>query len=156
MFSSPGEWYQTFNFLNDAGHTENGIYALRSLYGFDGMSFEDLRGFRSIKSKLTGHGESHLNPEGVLVSNGPLGSSLPIAQGLAMADRVSGNDRVTICIVSDGAAMEGEAKEAFAAIPGFAAKGNSIPLSWSFPTMIPNSPDASVRMPTICTRHSDR
>ncbi|MEI2685564.1 MAG: hypothetical protein V9G14_04250 [Cypionkella sp.] len=33
---------------------------------------EDLKLFRSIQSKLTGHGESHLNPEGVLLSNGPL------------------------------------------------------------------------------------
>ena len=39
-----------------------------------------------------------------------------------MADKVRKNDRVTICTVSDGASMEGEAKEAFAAIPGLAAK----------------------------------
>ncbi|MBM3876487.1 MAG: transketolase [Verrucomicrobia bacterium] len=123
MFATGGrEWHEAFNFSNDAGHTENGVYALRANYGFDGMTFDDLRGFRSIKSKLTGHGESHLNPGGVLLSNGPLGSSLPQAQGLAIGDRVAGRDRVTICTVSDGAAMEGEAKEAFAAIPGLAAK----------------------------------
>ncbi len=115
-------WHEAFNFVNDAGHTENGIYALRANYGFDDLTFEDLKGFRSIKSKLTGHGESHLNPEGVLVSNGPLSSALAQAQGLAIADRVAQRDRVTICTVSDGAAMEGEAKEAFAAIPGLAAK----------------------------------
>ena len=44
-----------------------------------------------------------------------------------MADHLTGNERVTICIVSDGAAMEGEAKEAFAAIPGFASKGGLNP-----------------------------
>src|SRR5919109_1420327 len=107
-------WYEAYNFVNDAGHTENGIYALRALYGFDGQTFEDLKGFRSIKSKLTGHGESHLNPQGVLLSNGPLGSALPQAQGLAIADKVAKRDRITIALVSDGAAMEGEAKEAFA------------------------------------------
>lgn len=115
-------WHEAYNFVNDAGHTENGIYALRALYGFDNMTFDDLKGFRGIKSKLTGHGESHLNPEGVLLSNGPLGSALPQAQGLAIADKVAGRDRVTIITVSDGASMEGEAKEAFAAIPGLAAK----------------------------------
>src|SRR5438876_71789 len=115
-------WYEAYNFVNDAGHTENGIYALRANYGFDKMTFEDLKGFRGIKSKLTGHGESHLNPEGVLLSNGPLGSALPQAQGLAIGDKVAKRDRVTICTVSDGAAMEGEAKESFAAIPGLAAK----------------------------------
>ena len=120
-------WHAAYNFVNDAGHTENGVYALRANCGFDGMTLETLRGFRSIASKLTGHGESHINPEGVLISNGPLGSGLPQAQGLAIADHVAGNDRVTICTVSDGAAMEGEAKESFAAIPGLAAKGRVSP-----------------------------
>jgi transketolase len=123
MFSVSGrEWHQAYNFINDAGHCENGVYAVRSLYGFDGMTTETLKGFRGIHSKLTGHGESHLNPEGVLLSNGPLGSSLPQAQGLAIGDKLAKNDRVTICTVSDGASMEGEAKESFAAIPGLAAK----------------------------------
>ena len=128
MFATQGrQWFEAFNFVNDAGHTENGVYALRANYGFDGMTFNDLRGFRGIKSKLTGHGESHLNPQGVLLSNGPLGSALPQAEGLAIADKVAGNDRVTICTVSDGASMEGEAKEAFAAIPGLASKGKVNP-----------------------------
>ncbi len=123
MFATSGrEWHEAFNYINDAGHTENGVYALRALYGFDGMTFDTLKGFRSISSKLTGHGESHINPEGVLMSNGPLGSSLPQAQGLAIGDKVAKRDRVTICLISDGASMEGEAKEAFAAIPGLAAK----------------------------------
>jgi transketolase len=123
MFATTGrQWHEAFNFVNDAGHTENGIYALRANYGFDKLTFDDLKGFRGIKSKLTGHGESHLNPQGVLLSNGPLGSALPQAQGLAIADKIAKRDRVTICTVSDGASMEGEAKEAFAAIPGLAAK----------------------------------
>ena len=128
MFATQGrEWFEAYNYINDAGHAENGVYALRSMYGFDGMTFDSLKGFRSITSKLTGHGESHLNPEGVLMSNGPLGSSLPQAQGLAIGDKVAQRDRVTICVVSDGASMEGEAKEAFAAIPGLAAKGRLNP-----------------------------
>ena len=121
------QWHEAFNFINDAGHTENGVYALRANYGFDGLNYEALRGFRSIQSKLTGHGESHINPEGILVSNGPLGSSLPQAQGLAIGDKFAGNDRVTICTISDGAMMEGEAKESVAAIPGLAAKGHVNP-----------------------------
>lgn len=121
------QWHEAFNFVNDAGHAENGIYALRTNYGFDGLTFDSLKDFRSIKSKLTGHGESHLNPEGVLLSNGPLSSSVGQAQGLALADKTAGRDRTTILIVSDGASMEGEAKEAFAAIPGLAAKGRVNP-----------------------------
>jgi transketolase len=128
LFATTGRpWHEAYNFVNDAGHAENGIYALRANFGFDGLTFDDLKGFRSIKSKLTGHGESHLNPQGVLLSNGPLGSALPQAQGMALADHAAKRDRVTIVTVSDGASMEGEAKEAFAAIPGLAAKGRLNP-----------------------------
>lgn len=122
MFSA-SPWHQRFNFANDAGHTENGVYALKANYGFADVTVNDLKAFRSITSKLTGHGESHLFPEGVMVSNGPLGSSIPIAQGLAMADVLANHKRTTICVISDGAMMEGEAKEAVSAIPGLAAKG---------------------------------
>lgn len=128
MFGTEGrQWHEAYNFVNDAGHTENGVYALRANYNFDGQNYTALRGFRGIHSKLTGHGESHLNPEGVLISNGPLGSGLPQAQGLAIGDRLAGNDRVTICTISDGAMMEGEAKESVAAIPGLAVKGQVNP-----------------------------
>lgn len=121
-------WFEHFNFVNDIGHAENGIYALRTVLGYGDLTLETLKGFRSLGSRLTGHGESHLYPEGVLLSNGPLGSAFPQAQGLAMADKASGKDRVTLVCVSDGAAMEGEAKEAFAAIPGLAQKGFLNPL----------------------------
>lgn len=121
------KWYEAYHFVNDAGHTENGIYALRANYGFDGMTIESVKGFRSIESKLTGHGEAHLNPEGVFISNGPLGSGVPQAQGLAIADKILGNDRVTLCALSDGGAMEGEARESMAAIPGLAEKGKLNP-----------------------------
>jgi transketolase len=116
------EFFDLFNIVNDAGHCENGLYALKALYGYADLTFQSLKHFRSITSKLTGHGESHLFPEGVLLSNGPLGSAFPQSQGLAMADKLMGNNRVTIVAISDGAAMEGEAKEAFASIPGFAAR----------------------------------
>jgi transketolase len=115
-------WHEAYHFVNDAGHAENGVYALRANYGFDGLTLEDLKGFRSIGSRLTGHGESHLNPEGVLLSNGPLSSAIGQAQGLAIADKLAKRDRVTLLVASDGASMEGEAREAYAAIPGLAAR----------------------------------
>jgi transketolase len=117
------DWFEKFNFVNDIGHAENGIYALRTVLGYGDLTLESLKGFRSLHSHLTGHGESHLYPEGVLLSNGPLGSAFPQAQGLALADKLAGRDRVTIVSLSDGAAMEGETKEAFSAVPGLAEKG---------------------------------
>lgn len=121
------EWHQLFNVVNDAGHCENGLYALKCNYGFAGLDLKELKGFRSITSRLSGHGESHLFPEAVLLSNGPLGSAFPQAQGLALADALSGKSRVTVTAISDGASMEGEAREAYAAIPGLARAGKLSP-----------------------------
>jgi transketolase len=120
-------WSEKFLFVNDGGHCENGLYALKANYGFAGMSLDELKGFRSVSSRLTGHGESHLFPEGVLISNGPLGSAIPQSQGLAMADALAGHERVTLTAITDGGCMEGEAREALAAIPGLAAHGKMAP-----------------------------
>jgi transketolase len=117
------KWHELYHFVNDAGHCENALYAIKANYNLAGVTFESLKKFRSIDSNLTGHGESHLFPEGVYLSNGPLGSALPQSQGLAIAEKLSGDQRTVICTLSDGAAMEGEAKEALAAIPGLAEKG---------------------------------
>ena len=121
-------WQEVFHLINDAGHCENGLYALRANYGWGGLSFEDLKGFRSLGSPLAGHGEAHLFPEGVYLSNGPLGSTLAQAQGLCMADRMQNKNRTTVVLISDGACMEGEAKEALASIPGFSGKGKMNPM----------------------------
>lgn len=121
------EFYDLYHIINDAGHCENAIYALKAMYGYADLNFNSLKNFRSIRSKLTGHGESHLFPEGVYLSNGPLGSSLAQAQGLAVADALSGIQRTTVVTISDGACMEGEAKEAFSSIPGMAKKGMLAP-----------------------------
>ena len=121
-------WFEMFHIVNDAGHCENGIYALKANYEMAHLSIEKLKSFRSLGSPLTGHGESHLFPEGVYLSNGPLGSALPQAQGLAFGDALSGTfSRLTLTTISDGACMEGEAKESLAAIPGFAKKGKMAP-----------------------------
>lgn len=114
------QWHEMFHFVNDAGHCENGLYALKANYNVAGVTLESLQNFRAIESVLTGHGEAHLFPEGVYISNGPLGSGLPQAQGLAMAETLSATPRVTVTAISDGGCMEGEAREALAAIPGMA------------------------------------
>ncbi len=137
-------WHQAFHFVNDAGHCENGLYAIKANYGFADLNLDALKKFRSIDSFLTGHGEAHLFRQGVLVSNGPLGSGISQAQGLAIADAMLGGSksggqsggqsgaqstdkRVTICALSDGGAMEGEARESMAAIAGLAKRGKLAP-----------------------------
>lgn len=121
-FHQSPNWFDLFHIINDAGHCENALYALKANYEFASLQIDDLKKFRSLSSFLTGHGESHLFPEGVYLSNGPLGSTLAQAQGLCMADKMQNKKRTTIVFISDGALMEGEAKEALASIPGFAQK----------------------------------
>jgi transketolase len=125
--SSGKQWYELYNLVNDAGHCENGLYALKAAYGMAGLNINSLKKFRSIESPLTGHGEVHCFPQGVFVSNGPLGSAFPQTQGLSLGDALAGRSRVTVTVVSDGASMEGEAKESFAAIPGLAKAGRMAP-----------------------------
>lgn len=121
-------WFDLAHIINDAGHCENGLYALKANYGMAGLDLNSLKKFRSIESGLTGHGEAHCFEEGVYLSNGPLGSAFPQSQGLSLADKLAGNTtRTTFCVLSDGAAMEGEAKEAMAAIPGLAKKEKMSP-----------------------------
>ena len=117
------EWFDLFHVVNDVGHAENGLYALKANYKMAGLDLDKLKKFRSIESGLTGHGEVHCFPEGVFLSNGPLGSAFPQSQGVAVGEKLSGQMRTTVCVLSDGAAMEGEAKEAFTAVPGLASKG---------------------------------
>ncbi len=120
-------WFDLFHVINDAGHCENGLYALKANYGMAGLDLNSLKKFRSLESGLTGHGEVHCFPEGVYLSNGPLGSAFPQSQGLALAEKLAETNRTTFCVLSDGAAMEGEAKEALAAIPGLAQKNKLAP-----------------------------
>ena len=124
-FQTP--WFERFHLINDTGHCENGLYALKANYGMAGLSLEKLKKFRSIESPLTGHGEAHLFPEGVYLSNGPIGSTLGQAQGLSLADKMQGKKRLCIVTLSDGALMEGEVKECLSALPGFAKKGRLNP-----------------------------
>ncbi|MGZ3804790.1 MAG: transketolase C-terminal domain-containing protein [Pseudobdellovibrionaceae bacterium] len=121
------QWYELYNLVNDAGHCENGLYALKANYGMAGLNLNALKKFRSIESPLTGHGEVHCFPQGVFISNGPLGSAFPQTQGVSIGDALAGRQRVTVTVVSDGASMEGEAKESFAAIPGLAKAGKMAP-----------------------------
>ena len=122
IFHQSKNWYEHYHIINDAGHCENGSYAVKANYEYAGLKVHDLKQFRSISSFLTGHGEAHLFPQGVYLSNGPLSSTLAQAQGLCLADRLQKKERTTVVLASDGALMEGEAKEALASIPGFAGK----------------------------------
>ena len=58
-------------------------------------------------------GSMHLfhRPTGLVGGNAIVGGGIPLAIGLALADKLQGRDRVTVCFFGDGAAAEGEFHE---------------------------------------------
>ena len=58
-------------------------------------------------------GSMHLfdRQAGLVGGNAIVGGGIPLALGLALADKLAGRDRVTVCFFGDGAAAEGEFHE---------------------------------------------
>src|SRR5258708_39830430 len=78
MFATTGrQWYEAFNFVNDAGHTENGIYALRRLHGLNNLTHAHLRAFRRIAAELPGPRDPRPGPPGVPLHHPPPRTALP-------------------------------------------------------------------------------
>ncbi len=107
-------------FVLSAGHTSAMLYTLLHLFGYD-ISMEDLKNFRSYKSKTPGHPELDIVP-GVETTTGPLGQGVANAVGFAIAETMLASkfntkdielfNNHTYCYCGDGCLMEGVAVEA--------------------------------------------
>lgn len=113
------EWPNRDRFVQSAGHGCLLQYALLHLCGYD-ISVEDIRKFRRLNSKATGHPEYGIVP-GIEVTTGPLGQGIANAVGMAIAERMlsarfnsqrSIIDYHTYCLAGDGDLMEGISYEA--------------------------------------------
>jgi transketolase len=114
----PG-WVNRDRFVLSAGHGCLLQYSLLHLCGYD-ISVEDIRNYRRLGSKATGHPEYGIVP-GIETTTGPLGQGIANAVGMAIAERMlaarfnSGKtiiDYHTFCLVGDGDLMEGISYEA--------------------------------------------
>jgi transketolase len=100
-------------FIMSKGHAAAILYAALAERGF--FPTTELETYCSRGSRLTGH-VSHAVP-GVEVSTGSLGHGLPIALGMALAQRASGQHARTFCLLSDGECDEGSNWEAILFAP---------------------------------------
>ena len=94
------------------GHASIGIYAVLAEVGF--FQMEELDTFCQYGSRLGGHPDFHKVP-GIEVSTGSLGHGLPLAVGIAMAQKFKKNNNRVFVIIGDGELNEGTNWEAFMA-----------------------------------------
>lgn len=107
-------------FILSAGHASALLYATMHLAGYNSISLNDLKSFRKINAKTTGHPENH-TIRGIDASTGPLGQGLGIALGCAIAETKLNTyfkkyklfDYYTYCFFGDGCFQEGISYEIF-------------------------------------------
>ncbi len=104
-------WENRDRFLMSNAHAGPMQYALLYLTGYPDITLDDLKKFRQIDSKTTGHPEVEML-SGVEATGGPLGQGLAMAVGMALAARLSGRDHYTYVTIGDGCLMEGVSEEA--------------------------------------------
>lgn len=96
-------------FVLSNGHICAALYSAMARSGY--FEINELQTLRKINSRLQGH-PSRKDLPGIETSSGPLGQGLSIANGMAMANRLKGNDARTYCVVGDGELQEGQIWEA--------------------------------------------
>lgn len=96
-------------FVLSKGHASPLLYAVLAEKGI--IPEASLMTYRKINSKLQGHPNMNYVP-GVDMSTGSLGQGLAVADGMAIANKLSGNDHHIYVLIGDGECEEGEIWEA--------------------------------------------
>lgn len=86
------------------GHAAPALYLVLAELGF--FPKEELKTLRQINSNLQGHPCVH-KTKGVELSTGPLGLGLSAGLGMALSDKLKGNEAYTYVILGDGEIQEG-------------------------------------------------
>lgn len=113
-------WFNRDRFILAAGHGSAMMYSLLHLAGYN-VKIEDLKEFRQLNSITPGHPELG-HTDGVDATSGPLGQGIPMATGLAIAERylstifnrdgINVIDHYTYVLCGDGDLQEGVTQEA--------------------------------------------
>ena len=114
------KWINRDRFVLASGHASSLLYNVLHLCGYK-ISMDDLKTFRKLGSLTPGHPESDLT-DGVDATSGPLGQGIPMAIGMAVAEKRLASifnkediklfDHYTYVLCGDGDMQEGVTQEA--------------------------------------------
>lgn len=135
IYNKEAEWINRDRFVLASGHASALLYSILHLTGFD-VTIDDLKNFRQLNSRTPGHPEIEMT-HGVDASSGPLGQGIPMAAGMAMAEKFLASqynkenfdiiDHYTYVLCGDGDMQEGVTYEA-ASLAGHLSLGKLIVL----------------------------
>lgn len=135
IYNKEENWINRDRFVLASGHASVLLYSLLHLDGFD-VTIDDLKNFRQLHSRTPGHPEIEMT-HGVDASSGPLGQGIPMATGMAMAEKFLASqynkenfdiiDHYTYVLCGDGDMQEGVTYEA-ASLAGHLSLGKLIVL----------------------------
>ena len=102
-------------FILSKGHGAMAQYVLLEELGV--LTSEELDAYCTPDGRLGGHPD--LEIPGLEASTGSLGHGLGMAVGMAIADRIRGDDRIVYIVLSDGELQEGSTWESLLLAPSF-------------------------------------
>lgn len=103
-FSMDGIGEDVF-FLSN-GHISPLIYSVLARRGYFGVP--ELATFRRINSRLQGHPTTHEHLPGIRIASGSLGQGLSVANGMAHAKKLKGDNSLVYVLMGDGEQQEGQ------------------------------------------------
>lgn len=135
FYHKQSKWFNRDRFVLASGHASALLYTMLHLSGYQ-ISMDDLKNFRQWQSITPGHPEWNLT-DGVDASSGPLGQGIPMAAGMALAEKFLAAkynredyeivDHYTFALCGDGDMQEGVTYEA-ASLAGHLSLGKLIVL----------------------------
>lgn len=114
------DWQERDRFVISKGHGVPTVYAAMAYSGYFPAS--ELMTLRKTGSRIQGHPDRAMLP-GIEASTGSLGQGFSVAQGMALAARLSTKPWHTYCLLGDGEIQEGQVWETAMSAPNFKLGG---------------------------------